>query len=153
MWGGHVGKVEVPARWKVKFYAQPMRIGELGQASGVPPKTIRFYEQEGLLPEPARTSAGYRSYTDSALPRLRFIRSAQACGLTLAEIKQIITVRDIDGAPCQHVTQLLESHAASLVQRIADLTALHKEVVRLKQRARLLDPADCTAEAVCHVLA
>ncbi|WP_043734662.1 MerR family DNA-binding transcriptional regulator, partial [Nocardia asiatica] len=51
-----------------------MRIGELAAASGITAKTIRFYEQEGLMPEPARTPGGYRDYSDDHIARLRFIR-------------------------------------------------------------------------------
>ncbi len=61
-----------------------MRIGELAARSGLTAKTIRFYEQAGVLPEPARQPSGYRSYDDTALDRLRFVRAAQAAGLTLA---------------------------------------------------------------------
>ena len=129
-----------------------MRIGVLAQMSDVSTKTLRFYEQAGLLPEPDRTSSGYRDYTDSALPRLRFIRSAQACGLTLAEIGQIITVRDDTGPPCGHVINLLDQHATDLDQRIADLTALRAEVRRLRTRARTLDPLACNADDVCNVI-
>ena len=130
-----------------------MRIGELGQASALATRTIRFYEQAGLLPEPGRSPAGYRDYTASALPRLRFIRSAQACGLTLAEIRQVIAVREDSGPPCGHVLGLLDAHAAELDQRIADLTALREELQRLRTRAAGLDPATCGPAAVCHVIA
>lgn len=129
-----------------------MRIGELGQAAGLPTKTIRFYESAGLLPGPDRTSSGYRDYDDTALARLQFIRSAQTAGLTLAEIRQVIAVRDSSGPPCQHVIGLLDEHAADLDQRINDLTALRADVQRLRERAATLDPADCAADAVCHVL-
>ena len=112
-----------------------MRIGELGHASGFATKTIRFYEGAGLLPEPLRGSSGYRDYDASALPRLRFIRSAQACGLTLAEIRQVIAVRDDGGSPCEHVTGLLDAHAVELDKRITDLTQLREEISRLQARA------------------
>ena len=113
-----------------------MRIGELGRASALATRTIRFYEQAGLLPEPRRSPAGYRDYTAGALPRLRFIRSAQACGLTLAEIRQVIAVREDSGPPCGHVLGLLDAHAAELDQRIADLTALREELQRLRYGRR-----------------
>lgn len=144
--------VDVPADRKVKSYARCMRIGELGKAAGLPAKTIRFYESAGLLPEPDRTTSGYRDYDHTALARLAFIRSAQTAGLTLAEIRQVIAVREGSGPPCQHVIGLLDEHAHDLDQRIAGLTALRADVQRLRERARTLDPADCAAEAVCHVL-
>ena len=115
-------------------------------------KALRFYEQGGLLPEPARTPSGYRDYDATALARLRFIKAAQAAGLTLAEVKQVVAVRDSAGSPCGHVAALLDRHAAELDARIGDLTAARAEVDRLRQRARGLDPADCASSAVCHVI-
>ena len=61
-----------------------MRIGELSERSGVPTKTIRYWEQSGLVAEPARTGSGYRDYHDDTLAVLRFVRSAQAAGFTVA---------------------------------------------------------------------
>ena len=72
-----------------------MLIGQLADALGIPTRTVRFYERKGLLPEPERAENGYRVYDDTTLARLRFIRTAQAAGLTLAEIASIIGVRDL----------------------------------------------------------
>lgn len=129
-----------------------MRIGELAQRAGVTTKALRFYEQAGLLPAPARTAVGYRDYDEAVLARLRFVRAAQAAGLTLAEIHTVITVREDQGAPCEHVTALLDRHAAALDQRIAELEATRAEVRRLRDRAVTLNPAACTDDAVCHVI-
>lgn len=128
-----------------------MRIGELAERAGVTTKALRFYEQAGVLPAPARTTAGYRDYDQTVLARLRFVRAAQAAGLTLAEIHTVITVREDQGAPCEHVTALLDRHAAALDQRIAELEATRAEVRRLQERAAMLDPATCSDDAVCHV--
>ena len=129
-----------------------MRIGELAARAGVTAKALRFYEQVGVLPEPARTSAGYRDYDSGALARLGFVKAAQAAGLTLAEIRQVIAVRDSEGPPCVHVAALLDQHLADLDGRIAELAATRVEVERLRARARTLDPAACGVDAVCHVL-
>jgi DNA-binding transcriptional MerR regulator len=75
-----------------------MRIGVLAAQAGITAKTIRFYEDTGLMPAPARTPAGYRDYPAGAAARLAFIRDAQAAGLTLAEIRSILVIRD-DGQP------------------------------------------------------
>src|SRR3546814_10387180 len=90
--------VWVPSHWKVKS----LLIGELSERSNVPAKTLRFYEDVGVLPPPARTSSGYRDYDNSALDRLRFIASAQGAGLSLAEIREVIGIRDEGGIPCAH---------------------------------------------------
>ncbi|MFR9804493.1 MerR family transcriptional regulator [Pseudonocardia sp. RS010] len=71
-----------------------MRIGELAARTGVRVRRIRFYEQAGLLPAPERTPAGQREYDDGAVTRLRFARSAQALGLSLAQIAEIPRLRD-----------------------------------------------------------
>ena len=144
--------VDVPPQGKVKPYAARMRIGALAQQAGVSAKTLRFYEQAGVLPEPSRTPAGYRDYDGRALARLRFVKAAQAAGLTLAEIVQVVAVRDAEGPPCGHVVALLDRHASDLDVRIAELGATRTEVQRLLDRAAALDPADCTADCVCHVI-
>ena len=71
-----------------------MRIGQLAARTAIPVRTIRFYEHAGLLPAPHRTPGGYRAYDEDAVTRLRFVRSAQALGLSLAEIADVLRVRD-----------------------------------------------------------
>src|SRR6266511_4825778 len=96
-----------------------MRIGELATRTGVPAKTIRYWEQLGLLPQPARTAAGYRDYQPQAATRLEFVRAAQSIGLSLREIREILAVRDRGQVPCTHVARLIDRHAAGLAERIA----------------------------------
>lgn len=129
-----------------------MRIGELAAASGVTTKAIRFYETTGVLPAPARQASGYRQYDHGAIDRLAFVKAAQAAGLTLAQITDVISARDNSGAPCRHVADLLEQHAADLERRIAELTALLKQVRRLGDRATTLNPAQCHPSQVCHLI-
>jgi len=129
-----------------------MRIGDLASRTGLTVKTLRFYEQAGVLPAAARLPSGYRDYENSALARLRFVKAAQAAGLTLAEVKQVIAVRDNDGPPCQHVTSLLDAHAVDLDQRIAELTALRADISHLRDRASTLDPSACNPAGVCHII-
>lgn len=129
-----------------------MLIGQLADALGVPPETVRFYERRGLLPEPERASNGYRLYGDAAVHRLRFIRTAQAAGLTLAEIGSIIDIRDEGKVPCSHVGALLETKLAEVQERQRHLAALEVELDQLLRRGRSLDPADCGDDDVCHIL-
>ena len=129
-----------------------MRIGELAEQAGMTTKTLRFYEQAQGLPQPARTASGYRDYDETSLARLRFVRAAQGAGLSLAEIRTIITVREDQGPPCGHVTALLDRHAAALDERIAELEATREEVRRLRDRAATLNPAACSEDGVCHVI-
>jgi MerR family copper efflux transcriptional regulator len=129
-----------------------VRIGELARRSGVPAKTIRYYEDIGLVEPPARTPAGYRDYEPVALDRLAFIRAAQAIGLTLGEIRSIIALRDDGQTPCGHVLDLLRHRADELERRIAELRSLRSELRRLVDRADGLDPADCDPGRVCHLI-
>lgn len=129
-----------------------MRIGELAGEAGVPAKTIRYYEELGLMPSPARTGSGYRDYDPSAVSRLRFIRSAQAMGLTLREIKRILDIRDGGRAPCEHVTALIERELEEVDERMAAMRRTRGELERLLARAATLDPADCDDSVVCHVI-
>ena len=130
-----------------------MQIGELASRSGVPVKTIRYYEEIGVLAAPARTPSGYRSYDETALDHLAFVRAAQAVGLTLGEIRQIVALRERGQTPCTHVVDLLERRATEIDQRITDLQRLRGELHRLAGRAAELDPANCDPQRVCHVIA
>jgi MerR family copper efflux transcriptional regulator len=129
-----------------------MRIGELAEQADVSTKAIRYYEQIGILAPPARTSSGYRAYDEAAIGRLGFVRGAQAVGLTLGEIRQIIAFRDNGQAPCAHVTDLLRRHAADLDARIKELQQLRGELQQLAERATTLDPEQCPPERVCHII-
>jgi MerR family transcriptional regulator, copper efflux regulator len=129
-----------------------MKIGEAARRSGVPPKTIRYYEQRGVLPEPRRAANGYRDYDQTVVRRLGFVRRAQATGLTLAEIRSIVDVRENGDPPCGHVRALIDLRAAEIDRHIDELRVLRGELTRLASRARELDPADCDADSVCRII-
>lgn len=129
-----------------------MRIGEVADALGLHTRTIRFYERRGLLPEPDRSANGYRVYQDTTIERLRFIKSAQTAGLTLAEIGRVIDVRDGGDAPCEHVGGLLRSKLEDVKTRQRELKTLEEELKSLLEKSRRLDPADCGDRDVCHIL-
>ena len=114
-----------------------MRIGELAERLGVTTKTIRFYESIGLLPDPARTASGYRSYEEQDAERLTFIRTAQRLGLSLDEIREIIAFRDRGERPCGYVAEVLDRQVADLDRRIQEMRGLRDELKHLQARARL----------------
>ena len=128
-------------------------IGELAATAGLSAKTIRFYEQAGLMPSPPRTPAGYRDYPPGALDRLAFIGNAQAAGFTLADIRGVLAVRDSGQAPCQHVTVLIGEHLAQVERRIAELTRTQDVLKDLQRRAAATDPATCAETEICSILA
>lgn len=126
-----------------------MRIGELAELISVPPKTIRYYEAIGLLPAPARHTNGYRSYDASAGERLRFVRAAQAAGFTLAEIKEILTLRDAGEEPCRHVLDLVDRRVRDIVDQIAALERMQADLRRLSERGRA---ASAGGGTYCHLI-
>lgn len=129
-----------------------MRIGELAATSGTTTKTLRFYERVGLLAPPDRAPSGYRDYDPEALRRLQFIRRGRAAGLTLAQIREVLDIRDAGTAPCNHVQQLLTDRLTNLDQQLADLHALRDTVAGLREAAATVEPASCHPAAVCRYL-
>ncbi len=109
-------------------------IGQAAAEAGLTAKTLRYYEALGLLPPADRTESGYRVYSVSAVRRLGFIVKAKRLGLTLREIREILAVRDGGQVPCIHVQHLLLRKARDVEGRIAELTALRRELQRLARR-------------------
>ena len=126
-----------------------MRIGELADAVSLPTKTIRYYEEIGLLPEPDRQPNGYRAYDDSACERLRFVKAAQAVGFSLNEIKEIVAFRDRGEQPCAHVLDLVDRRAGEIADRIAVLERMRADLRRLSSRARSVPRH---SGSYCHII-
>jgi MerR family Zn(II)-responsive transcriptional regulator of zntA len=127
-----------------------MRIGELAAAAGTTTKTLRFYEESGLLPPTDRAPNGYRDYGPEALSRLDFIHRGRVAGLTLAQIREVIDIRETGDAPCHHVHQLLTERLADIDRQIADLQALRATLSRHREQTETADPSTCAAETVCR---
>ena len=126
-----------------------MRIGELAQLAGINPRTLRYYERIGLLTPSSRTEAGYRVYTLGDAARLVFIRRAQGLGLSLAEIADVIALRDTGAVPCRHVRALAESKVEEIDARVAELRKLRADLVRLAEAASEAEPACARGSSVC----
>ena len=142
--------VHIPPDWKVKrLRSEVVRIGELADAVSVPAKTIRYYEAIGLLPAPARHPNGYRSYEEPAGDRLRFVKAAQAAGFTLAEIKDILSLRDAGEEPCGHVLDLVDRRIGQITEQIASLERMRGDLRRLSGRGRA---ARAGAGAYCQLI-
>jgi DNA-binding transcriptional MerR regulator len=128
-----------------------MLISEVARRSGVPPKTLRYYEEIGLL-RPERTPSGYREYDERIFDRLAFIRSAQALGLSLAEIRGIVSLRDNGETPCAHVAQLLKDRSAEIARTIRELRVLQSELRGLVARAEEFNPSECDPDGICGLI-
>ncbi|MDP6081717.1 MAG: MerR family transcriptional regulator [Arenicellales bacterium] len=108
-----------------------MTIGRLARHAGVGIDTIRFYERRGLLPEPARTPAGYRLYPSQAAARLRFIRRAKGLGFTLDEIEWLLELQDVGGQK-SIVKDLTRKKLSQIDSKIEDLSRIHKVLSQLE---------------------
>lgn len=108
---------------------QLLKIGEVSSISGLPVKTIRYYEEIGLLaPTVERSQAGYRLFTTDVLNRLAFIKRSQSLGLSLSEVQQILQVHDHGQLPCGEVKQHLETKVAEINRQIEALETLKTEL-------------------------
>lgn len=130
-----------------------MLIGEVADATGVSTKALRYYESEGLLPEPARTSGGYRDYSAGVIERVAFIKQAQTAGLTLRQIGQVLALRDDGRAPCHHVADLVDQQLSDVEQRLQDLRRTRAQLREVRARLDRLEPADCDPAVVCSAIA
>lgn len=129
-----------------------MRIGELAEASGTTAKALRFYEDKGLVSPAGRTPAGYRDYTEDAIARVDFIHRGKAAGLTLAQIREIVEIRDRGQPPCEHVRDLLEARLTDLDAHISQLVGLRDTIADLRDQADHPEPDTCRADSVCRYL-
>lgn len=116
-----------------------LRIGELAAASGLTRDALRYYERQGLLPPSRRTSGGFREYDGTAVDRVRFIKQAQAHGLTLREIRDLVSHHaDAGRTRCRHVRDLLARKVEELDARRKELDAFSKT---LRQYLEMCDRA------------
>ncbi|MEX2528082.1 MAG: MerR family DNA-binding protein [Gemmatimonadota bacterium] len=122
-------------------------IGELADAADVGVETIRFYEREGLLPEPPRSDAGYRLYNTEAVRRVRFIRKAKDLGFTLSETKDLLELRVTDGSACDDVAERTRRKIAAVEGRIRELNRIRHVLHHLIDAC-----ANRVATAECPIL-
>ncbi|MBN8502109.1 MAG: Cd(II)/Pb(II)-responsive transcriptional regulator [Sphingomonadales bacterium] len=111
-----------------------MRIGELGQATGVDIETIRHYEKIGLLSPPAREANGYRNYDAAHVERLAFIRHCRALDMPLAEVKRLLDFVAHPEADCGDINRLIEEQLGRVRERLSSMQALEKQLVALRAR-------------------
>lgn len=120
-----------------------LTIGELGKATGTKVETIRYYERIGLLPKPPRTDGNYRAYGKSELGRLSFIRRARDLGFPLDHVRALLSLSDDRGRDCATVDALARDHLAEVEHKIADLTALRRELAALIKSCKGGTVAEC----------
>lgn len=132
---------------------EQMRISKLAREIDINPRTIRYYEQIGLLPRPRREANGYRVYDQTDLARLQFIRRARALDFSLDDIGEILAFRERGAAPCLYVLHTIDQKIDEVEGRIADLERLRQELIELRREAQDLPVDDVEGkECVCHLI-
>lgn len=110
------------------------KIGALAQQTASSVETIRYYEQQKLLPQPARSDGNYRLYNESHVKRLQFIRHCRALDMTLDEIRALLAFRDTPDSNCEGVNVLLDHHIQHVAHRLEELKALQSQLKELRTR-------------------
>lgn len=118
-------------------------IGEASALSGISSKMIRHYESIGLTPEPARTFAGYRLYSDADVQRFRFIRRARTLGFSIRQIEALLGLWDNRSRASAEVKALALAHADELAARIREMQAMQRALQDLASRCHGDDRPDC----------
>ena len=108
-----------------------MKIGEAAREAGLPVKTVRYYADIGLVDPPGRSGSGYRDYDGSAVAKLRFVSRARRFGFSIPECRELLSLYADDGRESADVKRLAEAKIAELDTRLAELTDLRDELVRV----------------------
>lgn len=133
--------------------SETLQIGQVATNLGLNPKTIRYYEDIGLLPEPKRTLSGYRQYSAPDVERIDFIRRARTLELSLDEIGEILSFRDQSEAPCPYVMHLVAAKIEQVERKIVDLRELRRELVDLHAEAATLSFETLASKGhLCHII-
>jgi MerR family copper efflux transcriptional regulator len=120
-----------------------MTIGQAAQRSGVPPKTIRYYESVGLIGPAARGENNYRGYGDKEVDTLRFINRSRALGFSLKEIEALLALYRDRSRPSREVKRLALQHIDDLDRKVAELLVIKKALLHLAEKCRGDDRPDC----------
>ncbi|MGK7937204.1 MAG: heavy metal-responsive transcriptional regulator [Xenococcaceae cyanobacterium] len=131
--------------------AELLKIGELKARSGISVKTIRYYEELGLIEAAARTEGGFRLFSPEAIARLAFIKRAQNLGLSLQEIGAILQIHDQGKLPCKEVKQKLHAKILEIEQQIAQLQILKTQLISLIDTPPSLSKNQ-TNDVICPII-
>lgn len=127
-----------------------LKIGEVATSSGLSVKTIRYYEDLGLLsPVTSRAESKYRLFNPQVLKRLDFIKRAQSLGMSLKEIQLFLEIHDRGNLPCSEVKQNLEAKIEAIAQQIAALKALKSELEELLSGWQEQPKSHSSDEIIC----
>ncbi len=129
-----------------------LQIGELSEQTGVSAKTIRFYEEVGLLPPAMRAENGYRTYGEEDVERLQFVRRMRALDFTLDDIAEILAFQERNEPPCRYVMALMREQIDQISTRISDLERMRDDLATLLEAGRHLPEDALMRSCVCHLI-
>jgi len=130
-----------------------MLIKDLSKKTGLPGKTIRFYEEIGVLPPPSRLPNGYRHYGEADVTRLKLVAGLRRLDLPLDDIAEILAMRDRREAPCRVILEALNAKADEIAHRIADLSRLEMDLRQLYFLGLTFPTDDVDGKnCVCHLV-
>jgi MerR family copper efflux transcriptional regulator len=130
--------------------SQWLKIGEVANRSGIPVKTIRYYEEIGLLtPTVKRAESGYRLFSSAVLNRLAFIKRSQSLGLSLSEIQELLAVHDAGELPCGVVKEHLQAKVEAISTQIQALEILRADLQGLLSGWQEQPPHHLIAQTIC----
>jgi Cd(II)/Pb(II)-responsive transcriptional regulator len=116
-----------------------MRIGELARLGHCDVETVRFYEREGLLEEPARETNGYRTYAHTHVAQLNFIRHCRSLGIGLADIRTLRRFQVDPSQPCDEVNQLIDCQIERIHEQIESMRVLEQQLRTLRDTCHAHD--------------
>ncbi len=120
-----------------------MNISAVAEAAGLPVKTVRYYSDIGLVPAPGRSSAGYRSYDDSAVRKLVFVRRAREFGFSVEECRELLGLYEDRHRSSADVKRIAAKRLEEIAEKQRELQSLHDELAHLVEACRGDDRPDC----------
>lgn len=123
-----------------------LRIGDLARATDTKVETIRWYEKQGLILSPERTSGNYRAYGKAALARLSFIRRARDLGFSLDQVRALLRLSDDRTCDCAGIDRIATDHLREVDRKLTDLSALRREL------KAVIDSCDGGTVAECRII-
>lgn len=127
--------------------ARQFTISQVAKAANLPATTVRYYERVGLVEPEDRSAGNYRLYSEESLRKLKFIRSAQAIGFTLDDVKALLSTPDNTAVSCREVQSLIEERLAEVTERLNDLRHVQRVLRSSLEKCKETESSDC-----CHII-
>ncbi len=131
----------------IRLVSMFLKIGELSEKTSCSVLTIRFYEKEGLIPQPERTEGNYRMYSEDYIDRLKFIINCRSLNMNLNEIRKLLSYKDIPNQNCSEINELIDIHIKDVQESIKNQQRLIEQLLDIRKTCDGL----CTVDK-CGVL-